>query len=200
MVVGIASVAFAGVPSLTGSSAVSAETAPVSVYSMPNGAGDQLNGCYLYGGTVTDATITLTLVDATPNPIVLYPFEDMWLASEFGGMVACPGGTVADGGSTDVLGQTTWAGALNAGGHSDYDGGEGCIIIINGDALTQAALPIYFNSADINGDLVVDISDVTLFAGDYFGVTAYQSDFYWDGTLDVSDVVKLAPAYGVACP
>lgn len=195
----VASAAFAGVPSLTLSTAVTLETNPVSVYSMPNGAGDPLNNCYLFGGTQTDATITLTLVDGTPAPIVLYPFEDMWLATELGGLVACPGGTVADA-STDAAGQTTWSGAFNAGGNSDYLAGEGCIIVINGDALTQAALPVYFNSADITGDLAVDISDVTVFAGDYFGVAAYQSDFYWDGIMDVSDVVKLAPAFGVACP
>jgi hypothetical protein len=203
MVVSIATVAFAGVPSLTLSSAVSAETNPVSVYSMPNGAGDGLANCYLYGGAPANATITLTLVDGTPNPINLYPFEDMWIASADGGLVACPGGTVADGGSTNAAGQTTWTGAFNAGGWSDQAAGAavaGAIIIINGDALTQAPLPIYFNSADITGDLVVDISDVTVFAGDYFGVAAYRSDFYWDGTMDVSDVVKLAPAFGTACP
>lgn len=194
-----ASAAFAGVPSLSLSTATTAATADVSVYTLPNGAGHPLNDCQLFGGSRTDATISLHLVDGNGDPIFLYPFEDIALATELGGLVACPGGAVSDQ-STDVNGDTTFSGALFAGGYSDYAGGEGCVVLINGDALLQPALPVYFNSPDMTGDRTVNLSDISEFAGAYYGTYNYGADFYWDGTLNLSDIASLAQGNGATCP
>jgi hypothetical protein len=198
LVVSLASVAFAGVPSLSLSTAVPADTNPVSVYSNPDGSGDGFNDCYLFGGGKTDATITLTLVDGTGAPINLYPSEDLWLESASGGLQICAGGTAADF-STDALGQTVWANPIQGGGYVN-EPAEGCIVMVNGSALTQPAMSIYFNSADINGDLTVNVSDVSIFAAAYFSAYAYSCDYVWDGSLIVNDVSRLAPAFGAACP
>jgi hypothetical protein len=171
----------------------------VSVFTLPNGGGHLINDCYLFGGTKTDATIHLTLVDGNGDPIFLYPFEDLALATELGGMAVCPGGSVADA-STDVDGLTTWSGALFAGGASDYAGGEGCQIMVNGDALLQPALAVYFNSPDLSGDRQVNLSDISLFAGAYYGTYSYAADFYFDGNLNLSDISMLAQGNGASCP
>jgi hypothetical protein len=52
------------------------------------------------------------------------------------------------------------------------------------------------NSPDLNGDLVVNLSDVPLFAVDYFVEYNYRSDFFWDGQINLSDLGYLARAMG----
>jgi hypothetical protein len=195
LVVSLATVAWAGIPDLDLSSADYAATGTqVSVYSLPNAAGDPLNDVYVLGGAKVDATITLTLVDSTPTPIFNYPFEDMWLESDTPAFVFCPGGTTADA-NTDANGQTTFSGALFAGSW-----GAGAVIVINGDALTQAPLDFLFNSPDMDGSLVVNLTDVVLFAGVYYGAYEYAADFYWDGVINLSDIVLLAQGQGATCP
>ncbi len=58
-----------------------------------------------------------------------------------------------------------------------------------------------FNSPDINGDLAVDLSDVPLFVADYFslGTYEYRSDFNWDQTVNLTDVVVLTESLGSYC-
>jgi hypothetical protein len=60
-------------------------------------------------------------------------------------------------------------------------------------------VPLRFNSADINADGVINLSDVAIFAGDYFGAYHYRSDFWWDGNLNLSDIAKMVPAFGINC-
>ena len=192
-----AGTAFAGIPSLSLSVAVSAEANATSVFTLPNAGGHGLDDCYLLGGAKVDATITLTLVDLNGDPINLYPFEDLSLATEFGGLALCPGGADADG-STDVNGQTTFSNAVFGGGASAS--GEGTIILVNGSALTQGAINMSFNSPDISGDLIVNLSDISLFAGYYYGSYSYAADFYWDAVLNLSDISLLASGNGAACP
>ena len=195
LVVSLTTVAWAGIPDLDLSLATYvSEGTQVSVYSLPSGAGDPLSNVYVNGGSKVDATVTLTLVDSTPTPIFNYPFEDMWIESNTPAIVICPGGSTADA-NTDANGQTTFSGALFAGKF-----GDGLVVVINGDALSQAPLNFKFNSPDINGDLVVNLTDVVLFAGVYYGVYEYLADFYWDDVINLSDIVLLAQGQGSACP
>jgi len=195
LVVSLATVAWAGIPDLELSTATYlADGTQVSVYNLPNAAGDPLNDVYVLGGSKTDATVTLTLVDGTPTPIFNYPFEDMWIESNDPAMAICPGGSTADA-NTDANGQTTFSGALFAGFN-----GAGLVVVINGDALEQQPLDFLFNSPDMNGDLVVNLTDVVLFAGVYYGAYEYAADFYWDGVINLSDIVLLAQGQGATCP
>jgi hypothetical protein len=195
----LASTAWAGIPDLTLSTAGTAAGARVSVYTLPSGGGHGLNDCYLSGGTKTDATITLTLVDSNGDGIYLYPACDMWLESSLGGLALCEGGSCADGG-TDYDGVTTFSNPVFGGKQTTPGGGELCQVIINGSALAGPGMDIQFNSPDVNGDLIVNLTDVVLFAGDYYGAYAYRSDFYFDGTVNLSDIVLLAQGSGAACP
>jgi len=196
-VLSLASVAWAGVPDLNLSTAVTAAPGS-SVFSLPSGAGAPLASARAFGGGVVDATITLTLVDSSGDPIFLYPFDDMWLESSDDGLVYCSRGTAADG-STDIDGQTTWATALQAGGHTTD--GAVCLVMIAGAPLATT-LDLRFNSADINGDLVVDLVDVSLFAPQVIGAGSYSGDFNFDGIVDLVDVSIFAPVVivGSVCP
>lgn len=197
---GVATLSFAGIPDLNNSTAVTAAAAEVSVFNTPQGAGDPLSDAQLLGGTGTDATITVTLLDAGGNVVYLYPFEDLWLETSLGGMVPCNGGTVADF-SSDINGETTFSGTLYAGGASDRDAGEKARVMVNGLALVGSDLDILFNSADINGDGAVNLSDVILFATPFLaGATDYAFDFYFDGVLNLSDLILLAGEIDTACP
>lgn len=199
LVVGMASFAMAGVPDLALSTATTAATEPVSLFNLPNGGGAELlNGAQTFGGTMTEATITLYLVDGLGDPIGSYGAADMWLETTLGGLSACTAGTIADR-NTDDDGITVWEDALGAGGFTD-PATELTVVVINGDALSQAGFNIQHNSADINGDGSANLSDIALFTQDLFGAYEYRSDFVWDGAINLSDVALMAQGNGTSCP
>jgi hypothetical protein len=194
LVLAFAATSWAGIPDLTLSTATTSAGASVSLLICPLGDGDLLTSARLYGGGTTDATVTLTLLDGNTDPIPGYLATDLWLDAN--GIVLCTDGSDADA-DTDVNGITTWTGALAAGGCSD-DGSTN--VWVNGSSLLQAPLSILMNSPDMNGDLIVNLTDVVLFAGFYNGAYAYCADFYWDGILNLSDIVLLAQHIGHTCP
>jgi len=198
IMVGAASFATAGVPDHALSTAARAYGGPETavMFNIPNGGGDAFTGASIIGGIV-DATITLTLLDGGGVPIADYPFEDCWIESADSGLSACTGGSTADA-NTNASGVTTWVTPLQAGGSSEAL----TVVMVGGSALTSGAgLAISHNSADINGDGSVNLTDVPLFAGDFYGgLNPFRSDFSYDGSVNLSDVVKLAQALGANCP
>ncbi len=196
LVVSLAAVAWAGVPDLDQSQAVTGAPAGSSVFNLPNGQGDPMTAAKTSNGTVVNATITLTLVDALGDPIPFYPSEDLWLETTGGSFAHCPNGTAANL-STDVNGVTTWANPLLAGGSSF---GQTVVVMVAGAALNQAGLGIIFNSADIDGNLAVNLGDVTPFSSDFFGSYNYRSDFVRDGAINLGDVTQMARGNGAVCP
>jgi hypothetical protein len=194
MALGLSSVSQALIPNLDLSTAATAATEQVSLLSTPDGSGDPLTNAYTLGGGRMDATVTLTLVDDASTPIFNYPFEDLWLETNAPEIALCPGGSLADA-NTDVNGQTTFTGSLQAGGW-----GEGLKVIVDGDPLSQNPLNIKCNSPDMNLDLVVNLTDIVLFAQAYFGGYDYPADYYWDEVINLSDIVLLAQGSGDACP
>ena len=187
-----------GIPDLSPSYAYLAYTGPDSptVLVIPDGTGARLDQAALADGTVVDATITLVLLDTQEFPIANFPWEDIWLQAADGGMVFCPGGTTPDA-NTDILGETRWTLPLRAGGWSLAL----TQVLVNGEALTSApGLALNVNSPDLNGDLAVDLGDIAIFAGDYFGAYAFRADLHRDGVLNLSDVGALAVGFGSRCP
>jgi hypothetical protein len=161
-------------------------------YVLPNGAGNALTNARL-GGAVVDATLTLTVVNSLGDPIANYPAEDIWLVSADGGLAVCD--LAHPDGPTDANGQTSWVQSLFAGGNSR---GEDAAAVIAGDVVPTTA-PVYFVSADINGDLNVDLSDVVAFT-QALGTYSANADFNDDGVVNLTDVTNMTQAIGSVCP
>jgi hypothetical protein len=202
LIVGSASFAVAGVPDLQLStvSYYGGAGTPV-LFNLPSGTGAAFTEAKVVGTGVVDATITLTLLDGGGIVVQNFAAEDMWLESTDPGeefsFAPCIGGTVADFNS-DILGETTWAAPLRAGGASQ----QLTFVVINGAALTSnAGLALNHMSADINADGSVNLLDIPKFAGDLSsGVHPFRSDFNVDAAVNLLDVVLLAEGLGAACP
>jgi hypothetical protein len=165
---------------------------------LPDGSGFPLTAARTPDGLVVDATIHLTLVDHCNGlvPVVNFPREDMWLDTVGGGLALCRGGSIADA-NTDQDGNARWSQPLSGGG---WDDGI-CLVMVNGVALgAGTGLTLNFNSADLDGNLSVNLTDLALFVQDYFGPYAFRSDLARDGTLNLSDLAVMAAAMGKSCP
>ena len=183
------------VPDLALSTATVGFEGEASVYVYPDGNGLPLTEAYGEGGVTVDATITLALRYGDDTAVVNFPWEDLWLETADGGLVSCVLGVMADS-ETDMNGETTWTQPLRAGGYSQ----AACHVMVAGSALIGAGLPLKFNSPDINGDLTVDLSDLSLFAGNFFGAYHYRGDFNNDGIINLSDLAIFATGYQTICP
>jgi len=188
--------ALAGIPDVTMCDASLAYPGPgtPSLLIVPDGGGNPFTEAHDEEGNVVDATVTLFIRDANGDPIVNFPFEDCWLVSEDGGMVACIGGATADQ-STDVNGMTYWVNPLFAGGYSQAP----FRVIINGNSL-PSSLDLSFNSPDINGDGTVNLADVALLATCYFSGYHFQCDYNGDGQLNLVDIYIFVEHLGAECP
>ena len=190
--------AISGVPDLFLSEAFIAYDGPgtPSMLLVPDGTGSRFTEAHDEQGNVVDATITLYLRDPAGMPIPNFPLEDMWLETTDGGPATCYWGVRASQ-NTDRNGVTYWVDPALAGGYSEGP----VLVMVNGTALTSnSGLPLRFNSPDINGDLVVNLADVILLAGDFFSDYNFQSDLSGDGVLNLSDISLFAQHFGAHCP
>ncbi|HOX25609.1 MAG TPA: hypothetical protein PLL30_11440 [Candidatus Krumholzibacteria bacterium] len=179
-----------------------------SVLMMPDGSGPALTEARGPGGVVVDAAITVRIGSNFGYVIQGFPPEDLWfqLAVEPGTAAGClqypdcPGGVFLPDGPTDADGYTTFSQPWRGGGWSAGP----ATLYINGWPATDMNLdphdpvPFRANSPDLNGDLVVNLTDIVLFIQDLDG-GAYRSDFNWDGHVNLSDMVTMAQAMGMAC-
>lgn len=198
LVIGSAAFATAGIPDPTNTVAdmAGAGTDDLVLFNLPNGIGSPFAEAQIKDdGTFVDATITMVVRDAFNDIIVDFPAEDMWLESGDGLMVPCTGGSTADFNTND-MGETSWVNPLNAGGASE----DVCYVMVNGESLNGDPFPLAFNSADMNGDGVVNLADVGLFSSAFFGAYTFGADFFADGVLNLVDVGRLATGLGGACP
>lgn len=198
LVIVSASFAAAGVPDPANTVVQMAYTGTedVVLYVLPNGFGSSFTEAQIKGGGANvDATITMTVRDGNDVAVASFPAEDMWLESGDNGLVPCEGGNTADV-NTDADGNTYWTAALAAGGSSE----AACYVFLNGVALTLQALPLSFNSADMNGDGAVDLVDVGSFASAFFGgAYDFTADFISDGVIDLLDLNRLSSSSGATC-
>ncbi len=174
----------------------------VSLFVLPDDSGPPLTQAMTFGGQVIDASIDITLTDLYGAPVANFPFEDMWLDTETITGGRCPGyGHFSPDTSTDYNGLASFTTALGGGGWT-----EGPMwFYLNGDRARHPdgwqhpPITLRFNSADLNHDGSVNLSDIAIFAADLYGPYHYRSDFFWDRTINLTDVVKMASGLGHNC-
>ncbi len=186
LVLGLSSLAMAGIPD-PGNSTASSGSGCLNI--TPAGNGSSLGAAGL--------TVTVTVIDGNTDPIPGYPFQDIWLDDDGSGDIAlCQGGSVADA-NTNAAGVTTISGPIAGGGWTQ----GGMQVYLAGVSLSGPALLIDVNSQDINGDITVNLADLGDFAGDFSnGSFDFRSDFTCDGTENLADVGGFASANGESCP
>lgn len=186
----------------------SAAPGPVSLFLLPDGSGDRFDDAQSWSGVAgeapvrVDATITVELTDGGGAPIVGAAADAMALGSSAGSLSGC--GVLGADGPSDANGIMTFASAPLASGVSDLGAGE-LLTLAGVDFETQYlgggdGLDVRFNSADLNGDLSVGLTDVALFAEAYVGEYSYAIDYVWDGSNSIADIGLLASALGSGCP
>jgi hypothetical protein len=188
----VASMASAEIPDLELSTAEVA-TAGAVLFVRPDGNGHTFNQARLANGTVVDATITLTLVNYLGDPLPGYPAEDIWLETSGDGLVFPAGGTIADA-ATNASGQTEWFNPLSAGGCTI---GETTVVLVAGQPLNQDGLELAFISPDIDGNLIVNLADLSTFSAAYSGAYNPCADMFYDSIVNLSDLALFSQAYGI---
>ncbi len=197
-------------PVAANSSAVWQSSAPmVSMFLKPNGSGTTLSACFGPGGVVVPATIQVTLIDANGLPAGNVSERDIRLARAGTNLGWCPDSfypppihapNCADG-PTNNAGQTTFTMAYHGGGW--HQGAMQVWVLEAGGnwAAIPNQLPINANSPDYNGDLIINLSDIAIFAQDIgSGGAPYRSDFNFDGIINLSDIAMFAGVIGMSCP
>lgn len=174
----------------------------------PQGDGDRLDAC----GSV----ISIVAKDGTGTPLPGILAADVWLIGWGNGAVLCGGsGSINADSATNANGETTISGDWAAGG---CDTGvqvvvQGTVIADPNDWNNPLCLPVIPVSPDITGpgdppgpphspDLVVDLIDLTEFAGTYTSPpNAYDpcKDFNCDGVQDIVDFSIFAQHYLHQC-
>jgi hypothetical protein len=172
-----------------------ADAVGATVFTRTSGTGSPLAEAIRPDGQVVDATITVTLLDAAGEPVVNYPLEDIWIETSGGGLVSCIGGASADH-NTDAYGMTMFTSPLSAGGCS---AGETVTVMVAGQALAFGSdLPLEFRSPDLDGDLDVDLSDITIFTQLLYSYDTC-GDFNIDGIIDLADITRMTFGIGDDC-
>lgn len=134
-------------------------------------------------------------MDCTPSrtPIPNFPFQDIWVSGD-GELNICRDGSFADA-NTDENGRTTISGSIFGGDHSE----NGVMVWVSGLPSISGPLDLNFVSPDINGDLVVNLNDFSLFGQDY-NSSARRSDVVPSGLVDLADFARFGQHYNESCP
>lgn len=162
---------------------------------VPDGSGPTFWDAKTASGAPARANITLRLADGADDPIYLFPREDIWIQTEGNDLPFCGIFNPWPDNPTDREGICYWTLPPTGGGSSTRP----IHVYINGLRLYQSGLDLAVNSPDIDGDLVVNITDVALFAGDFFGNYNFRSDLVPDGVVNLSDLTPLAAAISASC-
>jgi hypothetical protein len=142
-------------------------------------------------------TIFLQVFDCANVPIPNFPAEDIWVSGQGTGEVwMCQRGSVADA-NTDADGRTTISGAIFGGGYTT----GGTQVYVSGMPVGPAEpLPLQFISADLDGNLVVNLVDFVAFAADFGQDGITRSDFDRNGRIDLADFAAFGVYFGDVCP
>jgi hypothetical protein len=199
LIVGASSFAVAGVPDLGLSVATMATSGvTLSLFNLPNGGGQAFTEATDASGATQDATIGVVLKDGLGAYVKNYPREDVTLScaeAKGNAMVPCIGGATADAETNDV-GYTQFQTPLAAGGFADAV----TEVLIAGHALTSGTVALRMNSADMDGDGTVNLTDISAFSSVFYGAYDYSADFNGDGVINLVDISSMASGVGGSCP
>lgn len=192
MVLGVASMAMAGIPDPAQCTATAGSGC---LRVVPDGTGDAL-------GT-SGLTVSVTVVDGGGNAVQNYPFQDVNLVDNAGGaeISLCTAQWPAAL-NTNASGQTTITGAGFGGGQTQ----NGMRVALSGVPITgSVAMTIDVKSADIDGNGAVNLTDWSSLSFGFvqFYQTAgidFEIDLNCDGNENLVDVSKFAIDNGAVCP
>jgi hypothetical protein len=184
----------------------------VSLFLVPDGSGKLFSECYERGGNEVAAVITVTLRDANGFPVAGVPAEDIRLEQANSTLVWCADSyypppnhapNLADG-PTNSAGVTTFTMGYHGGGSVEAMATGGTYVWVREDSGSWHRIPdplmVSYNSADLNGDLVCNISDLQYFAINFFLEYDYRADFNYDQVIDLLDLVHFSMKYQASCP
>lgn len=155
----------------------------------PNGDGPTLEDI----GSIISITVRSKCPEwPEPRPIPGIPATDFWLWSD--GMVLCGGSASSNAdGPTDANGQTTMSGPVASGGSA-------LAIHVIAMGILLGELPtLSIVSPDIDGNLQVDVTDLSMFALSYTGVYDPRADMDGNGLLDLLDLSLFAAHWQHVC-
>ncbi len=193
----VPAVVFGEVPDINNCDISTRATEDVSVMICPACDGMAFSVAKTFGDVFVpmDATIEVYIRNNAGQALEGIAAENIWL--EESGINFCPDGNIADS-DTDATGYTEFAMPPCGGGCSDNLTLGG--YLAPGTPFNENPLPhIMFNSPDTNGDLVVNLIDLSVFAEAYFLPATYCFDFYWDDVMDLRDLSIFAEHYTHAC-
>lgn len=190
------------------------------LFVLPDGSGPALTATRIRdgSGTLVNPSILVAIKDSDGAWVQSYPAADIWLEALHGGLAFCANhGAIAEGPTTynrwPVYNpddpqppirewSTAFSAPFHGGGHTDPASGDEVVVMTAATGATP--LPIHLcdlqmNSADINGDLAVNLDDIPLFAHDYVGPYAFRSDLQADNAVNLSDLAKFASSYAKHC-
>jgi len=154
------------------------------------------NGCVNPGS----GQIQIQLIDRNGLPMPGIPPTDIWFQPFSGSEVlSFKPGTWGTDFPTDLTGSTITTLQLSAGGCVQL--GLQCVVL---DPIGIAVIlqnpvvhPINFNSPDLNGDLVVNLTDLAIFGAAYGKPAAYTwcCDYNDDGVVNLSDLAIFGTHY-----
>ena len=168
----------------------------LSVMIVPDGSGDSLEQAMLPDGSRTSGVVTVRLVDWFGNPVVNYDYQNITLNGADPIFSPCFWGNLANA-STDANGVTEFRNPIRGGGSTSS---LAQVRLVGAPLTSSPGLAIRFNSPDLNADRHVNLSDIVIFAEDFFGLYNYRSDFLWDGEVNLSDLTRMAQHLGADCP
>ena len=174
-----------------------ASTAPVPLFVCPQGDTESF--------TNQGWWISLYISVANNNgPAGGVPGQDIWLVGRdpVNNIVLCLGSQSSNADApTDLDGNTTISNSTLAGGGC----GNGLAVVIQGWVISDPAtgcttdkiLPINVRSPDLDGSMLVDLVDLSMFAT-HFPPHAYEScsDFNLNGVVDLQDLSRFAAHFG----
>lgn len=151
--------------------------------------------------------IMVRVIDPAGAPVPNIPRCDFWLidCDPLNDMILCVPSVMSTNAATDTdaCGDTQMLGPISAGGCAD-----GLSVVVQGQIIqdpltgctTDLCLPFAIRSPDINGDLMVSIQDLAIFAQSYPPQPYSQCvDLNGDGTIGLQDLALFAAHFGHSC-